>query len=674
MAAPAPDSGSSLENRSLVALTQQMQARVGASMAVVMVGGALFSLPSIIRDRRWALLAAALVAIALSGGLVFLFRRRRSPALPAAVLVTSLFLAIAAIGSIQGGIYVSASVWPGFLALLALYLLGPRRGSIFLVLAVAQMVWSFALHHSGASLPAGHLSPPDSWLAISTAALGVGMIGALGYLYENAQKRTLHEFSTALVASEENERQLDSLFESTPAAICALDRDLRIITCNRAFARMAGATAARLPRRGELLERILPGEQYACWRAHIDRLLGATYHVGDSGRAGGGIGPITFEEPPPAGQDAPHRETIMHVMLGGDRVAGVTVFSRDITERKRAEAEMQRLQADLVRVSREAGMAAVAGEVLHNAGNVLNSAGVSVAMLERHLKGLRTGHLSRALALLEEHAGHLDTFLRDDPRGKPLFELLRGLAAHFEQHQQQVGAEVTALQGSIEHLTRVIHAQRSHARSVGLLEIVGVNALIDAALELQAPSWSELGIALERQLASLPRLRIDKHKVIEILVNLISNARQSLRESGRADKRVRIRTEPASPAGSVTGRPAGNAAGDAAGAVERVRIHVEDNGMGIAPEHRAKLFRLGFTTKRDGSGIGLHSSAIAAQQLGGSLSFHSDGPGQGAVFTLELPVAPPGAKAPKAPRAPEGPEVLASAFPRPGNAGAEIET
>jgi signal transduction histidine kinase len=285
-------------------------------------------------------------------------------------------------------------------------------------------------------------------------------------------------------------------------------------------------------------------------------------------------------------------------------------------------------------------MAAVAGEVLHNAGNVLNSTGVSVAMLERHLKGLRIGHLSRAVAMLKAQAGDLDAFLRDDPRGQRLLELLDGLVAHFEQQSQQLTTEVTSLRGNIQHLTRVIHAQQSHARSFGIQETVTAAALVDTALELQAPSWAELGITVERQLAELPPLHVDRHKVIEILVNLLGNARHALHHGGNADKRLRVRTE-------AVGSPVEPA---------RVRIHVEDNGSGISPENQARIFRLGFTTRPEGSGIGLHSSANAARQLGGSLSFHSDGPGQGAVFTLELPViaadpAPawPGPAAPGAP-------------------------
>ncbi|HEX5747505.1 MAG TPA: ATP-binding protein [Archangium sp.] len=68
-----------------------------------------------------------------------------------------------------------------------------------------------------------------------------------------------------------------------------------------------------------------------------------------------------------------------------------------------------------------------------------------------------------------------------------------------------------------------------------------------------------------------------------------------------------------------------------------VRIQVHDNGMGIAPEMLTRIFQYGFTTREEGHGFGLHSSALAAQELGGSLTVHSEGPGHGATFTLELP-------------------------------------
>jgi two-component system NtrC family sensor kinase len=63
--------------------------------------------------------------------------------------------------------------------------------------------------------------------------------------------------------------------------------------------------------------------------------------------------------------------------------------------------------------------------------------------------------------------------------------------------------------------------------------------------------------------------------------------------------------------------------------------------VGIAPENLTRIFSHGFTTRTDGHGFGLHSAALAAQQMGGRLTAQSDGPGRGATFTLELPVAAP---------------------------------
>jgi two-component system sensor kinase FixL len=588
--------------------TQQMRVRVGIAICMALIVVNLtFSIQSALIGR-WTFAVLDMGTVVLGSIAVYLFRRSRRTTLPGLLVLGWMLLGYASVGITQEGLPILTSVWAGLFALLSLYLLGPRHGSIVLGILLLEIAVFWTVHQTGVSLPHADVAPDSRWTIVFNAA-GVALIGLLGYLYEAAQKRSLGELADALIASEQNERQLDALFESTPSAICSLDRDLRLLTCNQAFAALLRPGASP-PTRGDALSDILTPAQYARWQAPIERVLA------------GGSGLTSLEESPSADQDGPHRETVMHPIVSGERVTGVTVFSRDITARKRAEAELRRLNQELVRVSRSAGMAAVASEVLHNAGNVLNSTGVSVSMLERHVKNLKTEHLARAVDLLEQHGDAVDAFLRDDPRGRRVIELLRGLTEHFGQQQQQLAAELASLRDNTEHLTRVIHAQQGHARALGIIETVPVAELIGAALELQAPSWTELGIAIEHDIATLPPLLTDRHKVIEILLNLVSNARHALRDSDRPDKRLRIRAE---------------AVGD-----DRVRVHVEDNGPGIAPEHRDRVFRLGFTTKPDGNGIGLHASAIAAQQLGGTLSYHSDGPGFGATFTLELPVAPAG--------------------------------
>lgn len=71
---------------------------------------------------------------------------------------------------------------------------------------------------------------------------------------------------------------------------------------------------------------------------------------------------------------------------------------------------------------------------------------------------------------------------------------------------------------------------------------------------------------------------------------------------------------------------------------ETARITVSDNGVGIAVENLTRIFAHGFTTKKNGHGFGLHSSALAAKELGGSLRASSEGPDRGATFILELPL------------------------------------
>jgi signal transduction histidine kinase len=71
--------------------------------------------------------------------------------------------------------------------------------------------------------------------------------------------------------------------------------------------------------------------------------------------------------------------------------------------------------------------------------------------------------------------------------------------------------------------------------------------------------------------------------------------------------------------------------------VEAVRISVIDNGVGIPAQNMDRLFTHGFTTRQSGHGFGLHSGALAAQELGGTLHAESEGAGRGAAFILELP-------------------------------------
>jgi signal transduction histidine kinase len=293
---------------------------------------------------------------------------------------------------------------------------------------------------------------------------------------------------------------------------------------------------------------------------------------------------------------------------------------QEIDDRKRAEAELKQAQQALVQSSRLAGMAEVATSVLHNVGNVLNSVNVSATLIAERVRGSRSRNLGRAAALLTEHNADLEHFLTTDPKGRQLPDYLGRLSEQLARDQASVLAEAEALRTNIQHIKNIITTQQSYAKVSGLTETVQMAELVDDALRVKGPVMAREQIEIVRAIEpALPSLEVDRHKVLQILVNLLQNAQWACEESGRPDKRVSVR--------------ATNGDG-------RIKVSVADNGIGIPPENLTRIFQYGFTTRRDGHGFGLHSGALAAKEMGGRLAAESPGPGLGATFTLELPSSP----------------------------------
>lgn len=299
-------------------------------------------------------------------------------------------------------------------------------------------------------------------------------------------------------------------------------------------------------------------------------------------------------------------------------IIGTFGATRDITELKEAEAKLEETHKRLSHTSRMAGMAEVATDILHNVGNVLNSVNVSCSMVTERLQDSPASNLARIPQMLREQAGRLDAFLTTDPKGKKIPDYLGMLAKNIEDQRTFALNELEQLRKHIDHIKQVVAMQQNYAKVAGVEEQIEVAALIDDALHINASALDRHRVELKQDLQPVPPLMVDKHKVLQILVNLISNAKYAVSAVARADKVMTVRVRPAGP--------------------DRVQIQVVDNGIGIAPENLTRVFGHGFTTRPDGHGFGLHSGALAAQELGGSLTVQSDGPGHGATFTLELPL------------------------------------
>ena len=290
-------------------------------------------------------------------------------------------------------------------------------------------------------------------------------------------------------------------------------------------------------------------------------------------------------------------------------------MSWQLTQSRLRAAEAQ---TQLAAAARQAGMAEIATNVLHNVGNVLNSVNISADLVTRKLRTSKALGLGKAVQMMNEHAEDLGDFISHDEKGKLLPSYLNQLVDALAIEQQSMTEELGQLSKSVDHIKEIVAAQQSYAGTSSIAETVQIKELIEDALRMNAGIIAARQITVVRNFAETPLLLLDKHRVLLILVNLIKNASRAMDDKPELAHQIILQSEMHQ--------------GDS------LVIKVIDNGEGIEPENLTRIFAHGFTTRKDGHGFGLHSCVLAAMEMGGSLEAHSDGPGTGATFTLKLAI------------------------------------
>jgi len=293
-------------------------------------------------------------------------------------------------------------------------------------------------------------------------------------------------------------------------------------------------------------------------------------------------------------------------------------LQEQVAAREKAHAELAAAQQDLVEASRQAGMAEVATGVLHNVGNVVNSINVSTTLIRENLRRSEFPSLLKLKDLLEQHQTDMAAFLTTDPKGKRVPGFIIQLTSCLEKELAAQQAEHEQLGRNVEHIKQIVAMQQTYARVSGTREKLSISRLVDDAVQMNTTGFARYGIQIARHYSEVPPVTVDKHKVLQILVNLISNAKYALEASEPSGRQLTLEI----------GRNGNN----------RLKVAVTDNGVGISPDHLPRIFSHGFTTRKEGHGFGLHSAANAAQAMGGALTVRSEGVGKGATFTLELPL------------------------------------
>ena len=221
---------------------------------------------------------------------------------------------------------------------------------------------------------------------------------------------------------------------------------------------------------------------------------------------------------------------------------------------------------------------------------------------------------------MRQHEPDLGSFFANDPKGKLVPGYLAQLADKLAGEQAAALQEIAQMQKHLEHLKAIVTVQQDSAKGASRPEPLDLANLVEDALKMHSNALARSEVRVNREFEPLPPVMLQKHRVLQILVNLIRNAIQACEADGIERKELKIRL---------------------CRSEDRLRCAVADSGIGISPDNLERLFSFGFTTKEGGHGFGLHGALLNAREMGGSVTAQSEGLHRGATFTLELPSSRP---------------------------------
>lgn len=400
-----------------------------------------------------------------------------------------------------------------------------------------------------------------------------------------------------------------SLVESLPQIIARKDSQGRYTYANAGFGELLGRPIEQIV--GHTDHELYPAEAAAKLRSDDERIL--QLHQ-----------PLEYEEVVDQAGGGRRYLQVKKVPLFDERrqPRGIQLLFWDMTMFRETEDKLKSAQRELIEMSRLAGIAEMATGILHNLGNALTSVKVAATLAHDRIRELCLHRLRPVAEMLTDQAHRLPEFFATDERAAKLPPYLSQLVGHLDGERSAALQELACVESGIDHVAEIVAAQQDRALVGGLVEDVPPAELLEYACRMKEASLARHNVTVVREYMPAPRVRVQRQKALQILVNLIRNAEDSVVESGRPDRRL------------VLGLRITDSG--------EVQLSVGDNGVGIAQENLVRIFSFGFTSKKTGHGFGLHSSALAATEMNGSLQAGSAGPGKGATFVLTLPRSPAG--------------------------------
>jgi hypothetical protein len=429
------------------------------------------------------------------------------------------------------------------------------------------------------------LPPIDGIGAHLLMTIGVVWILVLVNVFERSRERTRAELDQVLRELDEQSETLLSVAESQSDVVFLLDKDHQVVVNNRAAREAFPALSP-----GARFFTVVPPARAHQWQDWLAQAAA--------------LGHVTAEEQMETPNGPCRFEVSFSRVSSGERLLGFTLVARDVTKRRAADAAMRVLRGQLLDASRRAGRAEVAASLMHNIGNALNGASVSVSELQTRARGLRVESMRRASALLREQSAALEAVLGD--RAGKLLAFIDCVSDHLESERSAMIRGAQELDEQIACVGDVVCAYEKQAHAREVFEDVDLDQIVRSALEVDEEAWKTRGLVLE--LAPTGTIVTIRQKLLDIVVALLGHAREVKVEAGR----------PAKP--HLTLRPV---------EADRIALAVTDQSVSLDTDQALRLL---------GHGSTLHAAALAAADLGGLLR-HELPPGGGNRFVLELPRA-----------------------------------
>lgn len=292
------------------------------------------------------------------------------------------------------------------------------------------------------------------------------------------------------------------------------------------------------------------------------------------------------------------------------------------TDLRRINRELVETQNQLVRTAHQAGMAEIASQVLHNIGNAVNGVMISADLIRDQLAKSQAGPLLRRF--VEHMERHSDRLNLPNQRTTEITQSLVKISQYLDQERRGIADESDQIQARITHIKEIITTQQEFAMRGSMWEVLDIRSLVEDVMKLQAHDIAKAGITLVAELDGSIPVRVQKSSFLQVMMNVVKNAIEAFEDMDQqVSKTITIAIEKR---------------GD-----RRVIVAVSDNGIGLHPEAKNRIFSQGFTSKERGFGLGLHFCANAMAEMSGTITASSPGPGKGSVFQLELPIAETGA-------------------------------